>query len=73
MEQSFTPTRRLKQNPTRCGYTEVELAESSSIEELMNLRWDWSAFWAFVTGDEGEMWKVLWMQRTRSFGPEKRI
>ncbi len=67
MEQYFTQiqTRRLQVNTTRYGYTEVELTESSSIEELMNHRWDWSDFRAFVTGAGGEnqMWKILWITR----------
>jgi hypothetical protein len=27
----------------------------------MNHGWDWSDFRAFATGDEGEVWKVLWI------------
>jgi hypothetical protein len=33
------------------SYTEVQLAVS--IEELLNHRWDWSAFYAFATDDAG--------------------
>jgi hypothetical protein len=59
MEQYFTPTRRLQEDPTAApahhGYTEAELT-ADSMEAFMNHRWDWSDFRAFVTGDEGEMW-----------------
>jgi hypothetical protein len=60
MEQYFTPIRRrLQQDPTTHGYTEVQLAVS--IEAFLNHGWDWLHFRAFLTGDEGEMWKVLWI------------
>jgi hypothetical protein len=53
MEHFFAPIRRLQDDPTPHGYTEVELDES--IVAFMNHGWDWSDFRAFVTGDEGEM------------------
>jgi hypothetical protein len=56
MEQFFTPTRWL---PEFGYYNEVQLAVS--IEAFMNHSWDWSDFYAFVKGDEGEMWKILWI------------
>jgi hypothetical protein len=61
MEDFFTTTRRLQERHHNFGadYTEVQLAVS--IEAFMNHPWDWSAFLAFVTGDEGEMWKALWI------------
>jgi hypothetical protein len=61
MEHFFTPTRRLqiRHDNIFAGYTEVQLAVS--IEEFMSHRWDWSAFYAFATDDEGEIWKLLWI------------
>jgi hypothetical protein len=63
MEQFFTPTQRLQDRrdifDESLGYTEVQLAVS--IEAFMNHSWDWSNFYAFVKGDEGEMWKILWI------------
>jgi hypothetical protein len=57
MERFFTPTQRFRVEPL--DYSEVQLAVS--MEVFMNHRWDWSDFRAFATGDEGEMWKVLWI------------
>jgi hypothetical protein len=61
MEDCFTPSRRRQERHGNmfAGYTEVKL--TVSIEAFMNHRWDWSDFQAFVTGDEGERWKVLWI------------
>jgi hypothetical protein len=71
MERYFTPTRRLQEDPTPHGYTEVELAASTSIEAFMNHRWDYSDFWAFVAGEEGEIWKVLWIAEDTLIWAEK--
>jgi hypothetical protein len=57
MEEFFTPSRRLALETV--PYTEVQLAVS--IEAFMNHSWDWSAFFAFATDDDGEMWKILWI------------
>jgi hypothetical protein len=61
MEDFFTPTRRLQDRHDTIfdGYTEVQLAVS--LEEFMSHRWDWSAFYAFATDDEGEIWKLMWI------------
>jgi hypothetical protein len=76
MEQYFTPilpaNRRLNVHSTRHGYTEVELAKSTSVDEFMNYGWDFSDFWAFVAGDdEGEMWKIMWITEGTLIWPEK--
>jgi hypothetical protein len=57
MENFFTPAQRLAIEPLDC--TDVQLAVS--IETFLNHRWDWSAFYAFATDIEGEMWKLLWI------------
>jgi hypothetical protein len=57
MENFFTPAQRLAIEPLDC--TDVQLAVS--IETFLNHRWDWSAFYAFATDDEGEIWKLLWI------------
>jgi hypothetical protein len=64
MEHFFTPNPRIQDRHEftcheRVRYTEGQLAVS--IEEFMNHRWNWSDFRAFVTGDEGEMSKLLWI------------
>jgi hypothetical protein len=64
MEHFFTPARRLHDrldcsDEEPLGYTEVQLAVS--IKSFMNHSWDWSDLYAFVKGDEGEMWKILWI------------
>jgi hypothetical protein len=76
MEQYFTPARRLQETLKPHGYTEVELAASTSIEAFMNHRWDWSDFWAFLTtgddeGGEDGMWKVLWIAEDTLMWAEK--
>jgi hypothetical protein len=62
MEDFFRPSRSLQGDQydfTLDGYTEVQLAVS--IEAFMNHPWDWSAFFAFATNDEGDMWKLMWI------------
>jgi hypothetical protein len=58
MEHFFKPARCLPIEPYQ-DYTEVRLAVS--VEEFLNHSWDWSALKAFFTGDEGEMWKIMWI------------
>jgi hypothetical protein len=63
MERFFTPTRRLQAwygyGYMIDEYTEVQLAVS--IEVFLNHSWDWSAFYAFTTDDEGEVSNFLWI------------
>jgi hypothetical protein len=69
MEHLFTPTRRLQDeydstfysdsDEALLGYTEVQLTVSA--EAFLKQSWDWSEFQALFTGDEGEMWKIIWI------------
>jgi hypothetical protein len=58
MEQFFTPT-QFQRLPDWSDFAEVQL--DVSIEAFMNHSWDWSDLYAFTAGDEGEMWKCLWI------------
>jgi hypothetical protein len=58
MEHFFTPARRLWD---QYGFDDTGVKLTVSIEAFLNHRWDWLEFQAFIKGDEGEIWKILWI------------
>jgi hypothetical protein len=59
MEHFFEP--RIRRLPTIEPHVYTELQLAVSIEAFLNENWDWSDFKTFVRGDEGEMWKIMWI------------